>query len=83
MLEDLKYASNKAVGMKQTLKAIQQGSVEQVFLARDIDDYISNKIKDQCQNHGVSIIMVDSMKELGEACSITVGAATAAILKDI
>ena len=31
MLEDLKYASNKAVGMKQTLKAIQQGSLNRFF----------------------------------------------------
>lgn len=82
MLEDLKKASNRTVGMKQTLKAIQGEMVERVFLARDIDDYISQKVKDQCQSHGINIIMVDSMNELGEACGIAVGAATAAILKD-
>lgn len=81
MLEDLKNSSNRTVGMKQTLKAIQEGEATQVFLAGDIDDYISQKIKEQCQNHGIDIIMVDSMIELGKTCGITVGAATAAILK--
>ena len=82
MLEDLKKASNRTVGMKQTLKAIERGIVERVFLARDVDNYVYQKMKEQCQSHDVVIIMVDSMNELGEACGITVGAATAAILKN-
>ena len=82
MLEDLKKASNRTVGMKQTLKAVERGEAEKVYLAKDVDDYISQKVKDTCQSYDVDIIMVDSMKELGEACGITVGAATAAILKD-
>lgn len=81
MLEDLRKASNRTVGMKQTLKAIQEGEVERVFLAWDIDDYISQKIKDHCQSYGVEVIMVNSMAELGDACGIAVGAATAAILR--
>lgn len=82
MLEDLKKASNKTVGMKQTLRAVQEGKALKVYLAKDIDDYISRKVQDQCQSHGINIIMVDSMIELGQACGIAVGAATAAILKD-
>ncbi|HZJ57236.1 MAG TPA: ribosomal L7Ae/L30e/S12e/Gadd45 family protein [Clostridia bacterium] len=81
MLEGLREASNKTVGMKQTLKAVQGGLALKVFLAGDIDDYISQKIRHECQRHDIDIIMVDSMKELGEACGISVGAATAAILE--
>lgn len=81
MLGNLKNASNKTVGMKQTLKAIQGGSALQVFLAEDVDDYITQRIEDLCQHYGVRVIKVDTMNELGKACGISVGAATAAILK--
>ena len=81
MLKGLREASNKTVGTKQTLKAVQGGLALKVFLAEDVDDYISQKIRSECQKHNTEIIMVDSMEELGKACGISVGAATAAILK--
>ena len=81
MLEDLSKASNRTVGMKQTLKAIQAGKASKVYLARDVDDFIANKIQEECRTYNVDIIMVDSMELLGKACNIDVGAATAAILK--
>jgi len=34
-----------------------------------------------CQSRNIAVTYVDSMKELGKACGIEVGAATAAILK--
>lgn len=81
MLEGLSRALNKTVGMKQTIKAIQGGIALKVFLAKDVDDYLSQKIKEQCSGYSVDIVIVDSMQELGKACGINVGAATAAILK--
>ena len=81
MLEELKEASAKTVGLKQTLKVVQKGEAQVVFLARDVDDYVSKKVKEQCEKHNIPITFVDSMKELGEACGIEVGAATAAIIK--
>jgi large subunit ribosomal protein L7A len=81
MLHDLKHQSPKTVGLKQTTKAIQSGSARQVFLASDADEYVANKVKSLCREFNVPITAVDTMKELGEACGIHVGAATAAILK--
>lgn len=81
MLEDLEKAEKKTVGMKQTLKAIEEGRARRVFLAKDIDDYLSQRIRAYCQMHSTDITFVDSMKKLGDVCGITVGAATAAILK--
>lgn len=81
MLEDLSKASNKTVGMKQTLKAVQAKKADKVYLARDVDDFIAKKIEEQCKKYDVTIVMVDSMELLGKACGIDVGAATAAILK--
>ncbi|HOB20359.1 MAG TPA: ribosomal L7Ae/L30e/S12e/Gadd45 family protein [Candidatus Atribacteria bacterium] len=81
MLQKLKTAANKTVGMKQTIKAVQSGSAEVVFLARDVDDHLASRITEACKTAGVEIILVDSMAELGEACGIQVGASTAAIVK--
>jgi large subunit ribosomal protein L7A len=80
MLHNLKNLS-KTVGLKQTSKAIQSGSAQQVFLASDADEYVANKVRGLCKEFDVPITAVDTMKELGEACGIHVGAATAAILK--
>jgi len=81
MLEDLRKASNKTIGMKQTLKAVQAGYADKVFLARDVDDFVAKKVEEQCRKYNVPIIIVDSMELLGKACGIDVGAATAAILR--
>lgn len=83
MLQKLVSAAYKTVGLKQTMKAIKAGNAEVVFLAGDVDNHIAVKIKDQCSKSNVRLEMVDSMKELGNACGIRIGAATAAILKQL
>ncbi|OYD06544.1 ribosomal L7Ae/L30e/S12e/Gadd45 family protein [Paludifilum halophilum] len=76
----VKKAKTLFIGAKQTKKAIEQGSPQQVVIARDADDRIRESLADLCRNYGVSVVYVDSMKELGKACGIDVGAATAAII---
>lgn len=74
--------SLSVVGAKQTLKAIQAGQAELVFLARDADEYVTEPIRQACVLRGINIVNVDSMAELGRACSIEVGAAVATVMKD-
>jgi len=81
-LEELKNASARTVGMKQTLRAVSSGKAVKVYLAADVDEYISSKIRKECEKYNVPIISVNSMKELGQVCGIDVGAATAAVLND-
>lgn len=81
MLHDLTTAAHKTVGTKQTLKAIKAGNAQKVFLAKDVDSHIALKIREECDSRGIKVESVESMKELGNACGITIGAATAAILK--
>ncbi|MFU0799797.1 MAG: ribosomal L7Ae/L30e/S12e/Gadd45 family protein [Xylanivirga thermophila] len=81
MLEELKCTSARTVGTKQTLKAIEKKQAKEVFIAKDIDEYIARKIVEACEMSHLPITFVDSMKELGEACGIDVGAATAALLR--
>ena len=47
----------------------------------DADEKITNEIIQICKEKHVEVIHIDNMKELGDACSIDVNAATAALLK--
>jgi len=80
MLEKLREASKKTIGTKQTLKALEKNKTSIVFIARDAEEHVTAGLKELCQKKGVEVVLVDSMKELGEACGIQVGAASAAIL---
>ncbi len=68
----------RACGTKQVLKAIENGSAVRVFLARDVDLYISDKIKSAAEDRSVPIVFVDTMDEIGKMCGIKVGSATMA-----
>lgn len=71
----------RVVGAKQTLKAVQSGEAEVVYLAQDADEYVTGPIRTECVRKGIDIIEVETMTELGRACSIEVGAAVAGIMK--
>jgi large subunit ribosomal protein L7A len=80
VLENLK-SSNKTVGLKQTIKALEKGIARQVFIAKDADERVTEKIIELCMNDNVQIIHVDTMKLLGKACGIDVGAAVACLMR--
>lgn len=69
------------VGVKQSIKAILDGVVKKVFIARDAEQYVTRRILELANESSIEIEYVDTMKELGEACNIDVGAATAVIIK--
>lgn len=79
--DKVKQAKSLLIGTKQTKKAIENGNVEEVFIARDADQHIKNPILELCKDRGIPVTYVDSMKLLGEACRIQVGAAMAALPK--
>ena len=80
--ERLRAARNRTVGTKQTLKAVERRVARVVFLAEDADETILRDLRKACQEHSVEIIEVESMAELGRACGIEVGAASAAVIED-
>ncbi len=79
MLEDI--GSNAIVGTKQVLKAIAADQLACVYIAKDADGFLANKIKAACFEHGVAVTEVPTMRELGTACKIDVGAACAGLPK--
>ena len=80
MLDALKKGS-KAVGVKQTKKAVQSGQAECVYIAQNADPIVTDPVVGLCETHGISVNYVSSMSVLGEACGIKVGAAVAALLR--
>lgn len=82
MVQDIKEAREKIVGLKQTLRAIQQDRVNAVYIADDVEDHILRKITGPCQEKEIPLIPTDmSQKELGRFCQIEVGAAIIGIIK--
>ncbi len=79
MLEVLKN-SNKAIGIKQTLKAVENKTAKVVFIARDADEKVTGPLRDLCLSSSIEIVYADTMKQLGKACGIEVGASAVCIL---
>ena len=82
MSDALRDPKMRIVGLKQTLRALQQDRVATVFLADDADDHIRRKIRTACGERGVAIRTAGmGQLELGALCRIEVGAAVVAVLK--
>jgi large subunit ribosomal protein L7A len=73
-------AQSISIGTKQTTRMVELGQALEVFVARDADPRITLKIINLCKKMGIKVTYVDSMKQLGKACGIEVGAAMAAVV---
>ncbi len=80
-LTRLKTASGKVAGLKQTLKAVQRGQAEMVFLAEDAEPHVLRDLQQLCEELAVPIEWVASMHELGKAAGIQVSSASVALLR--
>lgn len=78
---DLIKVGNVVIGTKQTLKTIKEKNARLVYLARDVDEHISDDVESACKEYNVEIFYVDSMEELGKACGISRKTASAALTK--
>lgn len=81
ILEDL-AGQKLVVGAKQLKKALHNHSVKQVLLARNADPAMLEPILALCKRYATPVLWVKTMKELGHACGIEVGASAAAAVKD-
>ncbi len=70
----------KVIGLKQTVKAITDGSAKKVYLAEDADAPIKEEITDLCERRGVPLELVQSKGSLGKACGIECSASVTALL---
>ncbi len=79
MLSELEDAA-KVVGVKQVRRALANSQAKRLYLAKDADPQITGPLERQGREQGVEVIWTDTMKALGRACGIAVGAAVAAAI---
>lgn len=80
-MQRLVQARKKTVGTKQTQKAVEKGQILVVYIARDAEEKVTAPLVGLCKEKGIEVVFVDKMQELGEACGIKVGAASAAVIE--
>jgi len=80
MLDSIRNAKKK-VGLKQSLKALQKDEVDYLIVARDADKRVIGDLLTLSSEKNVTVHYVDTMKQLGKAAGINVGASVVAILK--
>lgn len=79
MLKEL-TAGKKVSGIKQSRRAIRDGRARTVFIARDADPAVTGPIRNDCGERHIPVVEEFSMRELGQAAGIQVGAAVAVLL---
>jgi large subunit ribosomal protein L7A len=80
-MHSLANAKKKVIGLKQSIKAVEKGLVQTVFLAYDADERIRQSVLKLCKDLEIQIVETETMAELGKASGIQVGTAVAAILE--
>ncbi len=71
--------SNLIVGYKQVLRALNAKTCQKLFLAEDCSENISEPLKKAaCET---PVVMVSTMRELGNMCEIDVPASCAAVIR--
>lgn len=75
-----RFEGKFAVGIKQTIKHLNNGEGERVYIALDADSDLILSVIKLATEKSVEIINIDTKKELGRLCGIDVGAATAITL---
>jgi large subunit ribosomal protein L7A len=73
--------NNFVIGTKQTNKSLLQNNVKQCYIAKDADNKIIYNISEICNNNGIPIVYMETMRDIGKKFGIEVGAACAVELK--
>lgn len=81
-MQDALKRKDKVVGIKQTRKALEEGRLECLYVAMDADMRVVGQLRQLCEQQGIVVQMVESMKQLGKTAGIDVGASVVGILAD-
>ena len=77
-LNRLKHGAFSA-GLKASKKALASNRAQVIYIAKDAEAHIIGEISQICKDNGIETVMADTMKGLGDACGIQVGAAVAVL----
>lgn len=79
--EKVLQATKIVIGTKQTVKALKSGTSCELIIASDAEAKATASVVKLAHEMNIPIIYVDSMKKLGKACGIEVGASTVVIIR--
>ena len=83
LYEKLTHVQSRIViGTRQTLKALKNSDVNEVYIANDADHQLTEPVITQAAELGIPCHHVDSMKKLGTASGIEVGTSVVAVKND-
>ena len=81
IVEELSNACERVVGSKQVMKMASSRQLSKVYIAKDADEPLIEKLRQVCEKHGIEYDMSATMHQIGCACNIEVGSACAATIK--
>ncbi|MDP4152672.1 MAG: ribosomal L7Ae/L30e/S12e/Gadd45 family protein [Bacillota bacterium] len=70
------------VGIKQVKKVLRENRAEVIITAADAAPTVLMPAVNLAKEKGIPLVEVETMKKLGAACKIDVGAAVVAIIKE-
>ena len=73
---------NKLIGQKQTVKGLREGRVRKVFYAADADPRVLQLVLSLCAEGGIPTEKAGTMRALGSAAGIAIGAAVVALVRE-
>lgn len=72
---------DRVAGVRSTERAVLSGKADRVLVARDAEERVTKRLVVLCKEKGITVDVVDSMREIGESCGLKVGASCCAVLK--
>src|SRR5699024_6839817 len=69
----MQFRTQLVIGIKQTIKAIKNYEIQEVFIAKDVDYHITEKLIETAKKFEVPNVLIDTKKNLGKKCDIEVG----------
>ncbi|MGX6446174.1 50S ribosomal protein L7ae-like protein [Neobacillus sp. K501] len=79
--EKVLQANKVIIGTKQTVKALKDGKTKELIVASDVEAKVITNVVNLALDMNIPVTYVDSMKKLGKACGIEVGASAVAIIR--
>ena len=73
----------KVIGFKQVARHIEKKNLSLVILAEDADTFFKDKVLSLCKKNNITIIYIESKKELASLVGIAVPTAVVGIIEKV
>lgn len=71
--------SELTAGLRQTMRMLEKGMLEEVYIARDADNFVKRPVMEAAQARGIPVKYIDNKRTLGHICGVAKGTAVAGL----